>query len=110
GRDEKKIISSETRSRDVSDQDISERKKVFRERKKCEKIHAKSIWEVFRRKARDLGSIQTETGQNTTFQACDFHFDGITINAQEVKFLIKIVTSQTVETVSKFTMMPSGFH
>ncbi|GJY74792.1 hypothetical protein Tco_0479223 [Tanacetum coccineum] len=36
------------------------------------------------------------------FQAGDFHPDALTKSAQKVKFLIKSVTSQDVETTSKF--------
>ncbi|GJX68486.1 hypothetical protein Tco_0304213 [Tanacetum coccineum] len=41
--------------------------------------------------------------KNTTFQACYFHSDAFTKSAQKVKFLIKVVTSQVVETASEIT-------
>ncbi|GKE50583.1 hypothetical protein Tco_1481841, partial [Tanacetum coccineum] len=50
-----------------------------------------------------LARFERKLDKNTTFQACDFHSDAFTKSAQRVKFLIKFVTSQTVETASKFT-------
>ncbi|GKD33583.1 MAK10-like protein [Tanacetum coccineum] len=41
--------------------------------------------------------------KNTTLQARDFHSDAFTKSAQKVGFLIKVVTSQIVETTSRFT-------
>ncbi|GJX07833.1 hypothetical protein Tco_0195765 [Tanacetum coccineum] len=46
--------------------------------------------------------FEKKLDKNTTFQACDFHFDAFTKIAQKVKFLIKSVTSQVVETASEF--------
>ncbi|GJT05895.1 hypothetical protein Tco_0840357 [Tanacetum coccineum] len=41
--------------------------------------------------------------KNTTIQAGDFHSDAFTKSAQQVKFIIKVVTSRVVETASRFT-------
>ncbi|GKA53480.1 hypothetical protein Tco_0746795 [Tanacetum coccineum] len=41
--------------------------------------------------------------KNATFQAPDFHYDAFTKSAHKVKFLIKVVTSQCMETASEIT-------
>ncbi|GJU69886.1 hypothetical protein Tco_1256145 [Tanacetum coccineum] len=46
--------------------------------------------------------FEKKLDKNTNFQACDFHSDAFTKSAQKVKFLIKSVASQIVETVSEF--------
>nr|GEV63419.1 hypothetical protein [Tanacetum cinerariifolium] len=61
-----------------------------------------SIWEAFEGKARDLGSIQEETGQKHDYQG-DFPSDAFAKSAKKVKFLIKVVTSLSVETASEIT-------
>nr|GFB73944.1 hypothetical protein [Tanacetum cinerariifolium] len=53
-----------------------------------------SIW----RKNTYLGLNSGKTGQNTTLQAFDFRYDAFPKNTQKVKFIIKVVTSQVVET------------
>nr|GEV42990.1 hypothetical protein [Tanacetum cinerariifolium] len=42
--------------------------------------------------------------KNITFQAYDFHSDSFNKSAHKVKFLIKFMTSQTVETASEITL------
>ncbi|GKA60027.1 hypothetical protein Tco_0759340, partial [Tanacetum coccineum] len=44
--------------------------------------------------------------RNITLQARDFHSDAFTKSALKVKLLIKIMTSQSVETASGFAMTP----
>nr|GEV10790.1 hypothetical protein [Tanacetum cinerariifolium] len=59
--------------------------------------HLRSIWR------KSTGSILEKLDKNTTFQDSGFHSDAFTKSSQKAKFLIKVLTSQVVETTLDFT-------
>nr|GEU29399.1 hypothetical protein [Tanacetum cinerariifolium] len=66
-----------------------------------------TIWEAFEEKHVTWARFGKKLDKNTTLQARDFHFYAFTKSALKVKLLIKIVTSQYVDTASGFAMTPS---